>query len=267
SIGTFPLGLETPHVITAVITNKGGATINNLPVTLNITGAESFTDTQVIPSLSGCGGQVTVSFAAFTPTVQGSDVVTVSVPSDDVPANNSKTRPLNVDLPLYSYKYPGSVLSGGVGFTGAPGAFVAKFSTTAPAKITQVNLEFAGASPGYRVAIYANGGGPGVPGAQVYIDAADRTAPGAGPVTITLPSPVTIGPGDFFVGIHQTTTTNANLSFDTEAPIRSQQFFLGTNTSATAPPGTWTDFAPGNNFKLNVGITLDRCNITPVASN
>jgi hypothetical protein len=267
SIGTFAIGLEQPHVIQAVITNKGGTSISNLPVTLSISGAESFTDTQVIPSLSACGGQTTVSFAAFTPAVQGSDVVTVSVPSDDVPANNTKTRPLNVTLPLYSYKYPGSVMAGGFGFTGATGAFVAKFSTTAPAKITDVNLEFAGANTGYRVAIYANGGGPGVPGALVYLDAANRTTGGAGPVTATLSSPVTIGPGDFFVGIHQMNTTNANLGFDLEAPIRAGQFFLGTNTVATNPPGTWTDFFPGNNFKPNIGIVLDRCNITPVASN
>jgi hypothetical protein len=72
-----------------------------------------------------------------------------------------------------------------------------------------------------------------------------------------------VGPGTFFVGIEQTNTTNANLAFDTEAPVRPGTFFLGTGL----PPATWSDFAPGNNFKPNVGITLDRCNNVPTLGN
>jgi hypothetical protein len=69
---------------------------------------------------------------------------------------------------------------------------------------------------------------------------------------------VVVGAGNFYVGIQQTNTTNASLSFDTEAPIRSGSFFQ----ASPNPPAAWTDFSPGNNFKLNVGVVLG----TPTAA-
>jgi hypothetical protein len=103
----------------------------------------------------------------------------------------------------------------------------------------------------YRVAIY--GDNAGVPSTTaLYVDAADRTVSAAGPVTITLPSPVPVGAGNFYAGIQQTNTTNANLSFDSETPIRSGSFFLATPN----PPAAWADFSPANNFKLNVGVVM-----------
>ncbi len=261
--GVVPLGLTSPLAIQAVVTNKGQNTLTNLPVTLTVSGAESFTDTQTIASLASCGGQTTVTFAPFTPSLQGNDVATVTVPADDVPANNSNSKPFTVGIPNFSYKYPGSTAGGGVGLTGAVGAFMARFKTAVATNVTQVTPEFAAASATtYKVAIYADGG-TGTPGNLLYLDAANRTVSAAGPVTITLPTPVAVGPGNFFVGIQQTNTTNASLAFDTEAPIRGGAFFL----AGQLPPTTWVDFFPGNNFKLDIGITLDRCNIAPTASN
>src|SRR5262249_41697876 len=110
----------------------------------------------------------------------------------------------------------------------------------------------------YKVVIYGDQSNLGIPGSQLYLDAANRTVAAAGAVTITLPSPVSVGPGNFFVGIQQTNATNASLSFDTEAPVRLQKFFL----AGQLPPTTLVDFFPGNNFKPNIGITLDRCTVT-----
>jgi hypothetical protein len=251
SYGELPFGQAT-LTVKALVTNVGGATLTNLPVTLNITGDQTFTDTQNIPSLAACGGQATVTFAPFTPSGVGNDTVTVSVPADDIPGNNSLSKPLNVTFADYSYKYPGSTASGGVGFTGATGAFVGKFTTTSANSVKAVKLEFAATSATtYRVAIY--GDNAGVPSTvPLYVDAADRTVSSAGPITITLPSPVAVGTGSFYAGIQQTNTTNANLSFDTEAPIRSGSFFLATPN----PPTAWSDFAPANSFKLNVGVIM-----------
>src|SRR5213078_835298 len=50
----------------------------------------------------------------------------------------------------------------------------------------------------------------------------------------------------------QTNTTNAGLSFDNEAPIRSGSFF----EASPNPPTAWVDFSPGGNFKINVGVLL-----------
>jgi hypothetical protein len=250
SYGELPIGQAT-QITKALVTNVGAATLTNLPVTLNITGANTFTDTQNIPSLASCGGTATVTFASFTATAVGSNTVTVSVPADDIPGNNSQSKPLNSTLADYSYKYPGSTDSGGVGLTGATGAFVGKFTVNTPNTVTAVKLNFgAVTATTYKVAIY--GDNAGVPSTvPLYVDAANRTVSAAGPVTIILPAPVAVT-GSFYVGIQQTNTTNCSLSFDTEAPIRSGSFFLATPN----PPAAWIDFAPGNNFKLNIGAIL-----------
>ncbi len=261
SYGSLAEPLVGPQTVQAVVTNHGNAS-TNVPVTLNITGAETFTNIQTVASLAACGGQTTVSFAPFTPSAIGSDTVTVSVPNDDANGNNSKNRPLDETYNLYSYKHPGTTATGGVGLTGATGDFVAKFKTTGAAKVQDVKLEFPLAPQAgqiYRVAIYPESApGSGTPGlAPIYEDAADRTVVASGPVTITLPSPVPVGPGTFFVGVEQTGTVNAGVGFDTEVPIRSGSFFFTT----PHPPASWTDFSPGNNFKLNIGIDLVQCSV------
>ena len=256
SLGSLAQPLVGPQTVQAVITNKGANPLTNLPVTFNLTGAETFTNTQTVATLAACGGQTTVTFAPFTPSAIGSDTVTVTVPADDDAGNNSKNRPLDETFNLYSYKHPGTTAAGGVGVTSNTADFVAKFATTAAAKVSAVIVEFpAVTTTTYRVAIYPDSGS-GTPGlVPLYEDAVDRTVVAPGTVTITLPSPVAVGPGNFYAGIQQTNTTNAGLSFDAEAPIRSGAFYLAVPHPATA----WFDFAPGNNFKLNIGVTLVQC--------
>ncbi len=253
--GSLPQPLVGPQTIQAVITNKGVNALNNLPVTFNLTGGETFTNVQNVAFLSACGGQAIVTFAPFTPTTIGTDTVRISVPPDDVALNNSKTKSLTETFNLYSYKHSGTTANGGVGLSGATGAFVARMTTTVAAKISEVKLEFfATGATNYRVAIYPDVAG--VPGlVPLYVDAAVRTVSVAGPVTIMLPSPVPVGPGSFFVGIQQTNTQNASLSYDNEVPIRTGTFYLATPN----PPAIWFDFAPNNPFKLNIGATLVQC--------
>ena len=262
SVGSLPQSLVGPQTIQAVITNKGANALSNLPVTLNVTGAQTYTNVQtIIGPLAGCGGQTVVSFAPFTLTALGSDTVTVSVPADNVSTNNSRTRPLASTSNLYSYKRPGTTATGGVGVTADTADFLAKFTITAAAKVSAVNLEFYATSvTAYRVAIYPESSpGSGAPGlTPIYEDAADRAVTLAGPVTITLPAPVSVGPGTFFAGVEQTNTTNANISYDAEAPVRSGAFFL----AIPHPPTAWSDFSPGNDFLLNIGVTLVQCQTT-----
>ena len=256
SLGSLAQPLVGPQTVKAVITNRGANPLTNVPVTFNLTGAETFTNAQVLAGpLAACGGTGTVTFAPFTPSAIGSDTVTISVPADDNNANNNKNRPLNETFNLYSYKHPGTTAAGGFGNNAAI-AFLAKFNTTASAKISQVNLEFFSATATtYRVIIYPDSGS-GTPGlVALYEDAADRTVGAAGPVSITLPTPIAVGPGTFYAGVEQTNATNMSLSYDAETPIRTGAFYA----AFALPPATWTDFAPVNNFKPNIGVTLIQC--------
>jgi hypothetical protein len=255
SLGSLAQTLVGPQSVQAVITNHGNA-LTNLPVSLDITGADAYSDVQTIPFMDACGDQAIVTFAPFTPGAIGSDTVTVSVPADEVVSNNSKDRPLDETHNLYSYKYPGSNATGGVGVNGNTADFLAKFTTTAAAKVSAISLEFyAVTATTYRVAIYPDSG-LGTPARNpIYEDASDRTVALKGPVTVTLPSPVPVGPGTFFAGVEQTNTANAAIAFDTEVPIRMGTFYLRIPHTAS----TWTDFAPNNTFKPNIGVTLVQC--------
>src|SRR5439155_18534881 len=164
TLGVVPVGLASPPAIQATVTNRGGNTLTSLPVTLNITGSESFTNTQTIASLASCGGQTVVTFAPFSPTVVGgSYTATVTVPSDDVPGNNSGSKTFSANLPQYSYKYPGSTASGGFGLS-VVGTIVARFSTVAATNVTQITPEvFATSATAYRLAIFKDSG-VGTPG-------------------------------------------------------------------------------------------------------
>ncbi len=180
SYGELPLGLFPPQAIKAAISNRGAAAMTNLPVTLNVSGADLFTNMQTIPSLPGCTGQAIVMFAPFTPATLGNHTVMVSVPPDDISTNNFLSRPLVLTSLNYSYKYPGSTADGGVGLTGATGAFVAKFTTTAANAVTAVKLEFfATSGTTYRIAIYGDSGSGTPSTTPLYVDAADRTVSAA----------------------------------------------------------------------------------------
>jgi hypothetical protein len=252
TLGELPVGLVSPQTVRAVVTNRG-AVRTNLPVTLNVTGAETYTNTKTIAALAGCGGQTTVSFDPFSPSVLGTDNVAVSVPADDFAGNNLVSKPLAVTVNRYSYKHPGTTAPpGGVGFT-TTGELVARFNVASATQVDSLNLEFMLAGGSYRVVLYADSG-TGTPGTQLYVDAADRTAQ-AGPVTVRLPSPVGVGPGNFFAGVQQTGTSNFGFSADDETPVRGGTFFFSTSLNT----GPWTDFSPGDNFKLNVGVIVGSC--------
>jgi N-acetylneuraminic acid mutarotase len=257
----LPLGKVPPQNTAAVITNNGLQPLINLPVMLNITGAESFTDQQIIPSLGACGGRATVTFTGFTPTVIGSDVVQVSVPNDDVPGNNSKSKPLSVTATSYSYKYAGTATSGGTGFSGNAGVLVSKFTTNSPQSLLAVSLEFSvGTAASYRVAIYGDDGGK--PSTMpIYVDSFDRNNT-TGPVTLSVSGGVAVGPGAFYVGVQQRTGTIVNLGYESETPLRNGAFFRSTSL----PPNAWTDMSLTTSSKLNIGLTFAATTQTPTAS-
>ena len=262
SYGELPLGKVPAQAIRSVVTNKGAAPSSNVPVTLNVSGADTFSDLKMTPALAACSGQGVITFAGFTPAAIGTDTLTVSVPGDDVASNNTKSQPLLITGNSYSYKIPGTTAAGGVGFTGATGALIGKFTTIAANAVTGVKLEFPAATASmYRVAIYPDSGSGTPSTTPLYVDAADR-AVAVGPITITLPAPVAVGPGNFFVGVHQTNTTNVGLGFDVESPIRSGSFFEASPVPATS----WVDFAPGGDFKINVGILLQNGVPTPTTA-
>ncbi len=246
--GSLPNSYTTNHVMQAIVTNPGLNALSNLAVTLNITGANTFSDVQNIVSLAS-GGTAVVTFAAFTPTTVGNNTVSVSVPADDNNTNNTLTMTQEITTDYFSYRYQGVGNSGGVGFNGGTGQFSGMFNTALSAFVQEVQVDFTTSGLPFRMAIYGDAGG--VPGTQLYEDAATRTT-AIGTAFITLGSNVSIPAGKFYVSIEQLGTTNVGFAYTTESPMRSNAFFY-----TSLPAGAWTDLGPAAlPFRFNIRVNL-----------
>ena len=263
SMGVLPLDIVSGSVFQAVVSNYGASTVTNIQVMLDITGANTFSDTQNIASLAPCES-ATVSFCGFTPVALGSSTVTASVAAGDMnPDNDSKSKPLDVSANKTSYKYPGTTASGGLGITSNPIEILARFMSDAVTQVDSVTIEFPATNPStYRVSIREDDGS-GAPGTQLYLDAADRAITSTGSLTIVLPSPVAVGPGNFFVGLQKANAVYfLSLGCDTERPIRAGSFYY------CSPLGNpFLDTSPAYAFKPNIGVTLGDCVVPGAACN
>ncbi len=260
SMGAVPLGLVGAQNIRAIVYQGGDLDLTDVPVTLNITGVDTSTETKTVPSLARCGGVASVAFAPFTPTLTGTDTLTASVPPNPVPnGGETLSTPLDVTLNRYSYEHAGEPAYSEVGgYT--PLEVVARFNTTSATQVDAVTVNFAEATGNhYRLAIRGDDG-TGKPGALLYLDAADRVD-AAGDTTIRLPSPVAVGAGNFFAGIRAMDDT-VWLGTNYEYIGRSGTFFF----TFTPNTGGWYDFANSNvaQNKLNIGVTLGNC-LAPLA--
>ncbi|MCS6990882.1 MAG: hypothetical protein NZL95_03375, partial [Chitinophagales bacterium] len=156
TLGKLPNVFTSGHQIQARVTNVGTNTLVNWPVSLTISGANSFSDVQTIASLAPCAS-TTVTFAGFTPTNTGTQTVTISSTDDDVSNNLSMTQEITANT--FSYRYPGTVNSGGVGYTGGTGEFCGKFTTNAPVLINEVQVDFnTVTATNYQLVIYGDDG-------------------------------------------------------------------------------------------------------------
>jgi|GEM_PF-1766464 len=276
TLGKLPIPFAAPHIISANIVNNGGAVINNLDVTLDIAGANTFSDVKTIATLAP-GASAKVDFNSFTPVSTGNNTVTVSIPADDFNGDNSLSIAQEVTNNAYSYAY-GTVPTNGVGINGNTGDFVAMFTTTAPTSVNQVGVNFSAGGQPFRIGIWDKSGA-GVPGNLLW-ESTDQLST-AGVFTLPIVPAVAIT-DTFYIGVRQIGTTNIQFSYQNENPIRPGTFFFTNPTGNTS----WTDFSPGNPFKFMIeprltiandvgvssindpvsGSSIDNCGIVPQAS-
>lgn len=243
SLGKLPLSFGNNHVVQAVVRNNGSNALSGLDVTLNITGANTFSNVKTI-SLAP-GAQQVVSFDPFTPTATGANVLTVTVPADDVLSNNSKTWNQDVTSNLFSYKNPSASNEvGGVGFTGASGDFVAGFTTASAGALNEIKVDFASGGQSYRVGIWDATGAAGAPGTLLWESATLTSAVG----TAFVPVPNITVNGNFFVGVRQINTTNIAFAYQVETPLRTNRFYYTSPTGSTA----WTDLSATGSFRFSI---------------
>lgn len=240
----LPIPNAAQQSISALITNYGANTLTNVPVTLTITGANSYSQSVSVASLAS-GATTTVIFPATNFTSTGTNNVTVSVASDDYASNNAKTLSQLASANTWSYS-DAAAATGGVGFTGATGDFVAKFNTSIATFLTQVSVNFSAGGQPFKIGIWDATGPGGAPGTLLWESASNTST--AGVYIMPISPAVALAAGNFFIGVRQIATANVSFSYQTESPIRPSTFYYASPTGSSA----WNDFAPANPFRFMI---------------
>jgi hypothetical protein len=200
TLGLLPLGLGVPHYVQATIYNSGDVDFTSLPCTLSVTGSNTFSNIQTIPSLP-VGYYAQVTFAGFSPTVAGSDVLTVTIPADSVAANNSNTAYHTVNnTNTMAYSDGTTNYSTAYGWnTGYTGSFLSKFYVNGKATLNSTRIfTYNGAGNVVSAVAYNKSGTQIAKSSDYTLLAGDAL----NYVTFTFPSPPTINNDSVYVGLY-----------------------------------------------------------------
>ena len=235
NLGKLPNGF-TSDVMSAVVVNRGTITQNNISVTLNITGANTYTNIKTISSLSS-GDSAIVTFDPFSSSIVGTNNVTVSVPNDDYNNNNLKTVSQEVTNSTISYS-DNSEVTGNIGFASASGLLVNRHELDIAVTVPTVRVHISNwnANTGntvYGVVLDASGNIIGR-SANYTIQAADLGTW----ITFNIGVPPTIGSSSpFYAGLAQVanSTSYYPISIQTETPGRKAAYYSINNVNGGTP--------------------------------
>jgi len=126
--GKVNANFNTSHVIRAYVRNLSNITRTNIPVALNVSGANTFANTQTISSLAA-GAGILVSFSAFNPSTLGLNTLSASVGSDQNNSNNSAVYAQSVTCNQWAMNPPaGNYTINSVGFNTGAGIFLTPYT-------------------------------------------------------------------------------------------------------------------------------------------
>ncbi len=248
TFGKLPIPYAVPHQLRANISNDGIDTLFNQWVRLNITGANTFSDSTLIAMIPP-NGNVTATLPAYSPANTGINNIVVSVPPDSTNNNNTKSFTQLVTNNSYAYADPTKPAIGGVGFNGVSGDFIAKYPLAGSNSINQVGVNFFGGGNTYQIVIYDNLND--TPGVLLWNSPTLTSIAGVNTIPVM---PAVAVSGTFYVGVRQIGTTNVNFAYQSEDPIRNQTFFYKAVTV-----NSWADFASTNSafrFMVEPRLTL-----------
>jgi trimeric autotransporter adhesin len=224
SLGQLPIPFGAPHTASALVINAGLNVRASLAVTLTVSGANTFTNTQTLTNVAP-GDTVLVTFAPYTPTATGTNTLTVTVPADDNTGNDSKTWTQQVNNDTYRYADDGAP-STSYGLN-APGLWLVKYTTSQPKALISTSV-YLGNDPGiigkrYYGILTDDQGGELARTPNYTVTAADTGSYH----TFTFASTPAIAVGDFYVGMGQVTGGNEfPVGVQDEDPTRTESYFV-----------------------------------------
>ena len=201
TLGQLPLGAGDNHEVSAIVKNVGADTQYNVPVTLTISGSNTFTNVLTIDSIMSAETD-TITFAPFTATTLGLDDVTVTVPADSILTNNSASYLQEVTTNQIAYSDTSEIITN-LGYNTGQGLFLCRYQINGAKVINAVGALIVGNN---------------TPGSSLYgvvLDTNGIILSQSNPITITTidsiymfpildPSATTVVNGDVLVGFAQT---------------------------------------------------------------
>lgn len=139
TLGNVANVLGLPVSISAVVRNKSNITLNNISVSANMTGSNTYSDTKMVATLAA-GATQTVNFNAWTPTALGPNTLNVTVPADQVNTNNSSSFNNTVSCNVYGASQNPITYTGAVGFGTGSGILCTPFQESVATTVTGVNV-------------------------------------------------------------------------------------------------------------------------------
>jgi len=139
TLGNVATTLGLPVTVSALVRNKSNIALTNINVSANMTGANTYADSQSIASLAA-GASTTVNFANWIPTALGANVLSVTVPSDQVNTNNSLNFNTTTSCFTSGAAQNPSTYPNSIGFNTASGILSTPLQNTVATTITDVNI-------------------------------------------------------------------------------------------------------------------------------
>jgi hypothetical protein len=144
--GNVAAMFNTGHVVRSLIKNASNQPLNNIVATLNVGGANIFTNTQTITTLAA-GAVATVNFAAFNPQTPGLNTLTVSVPADQNNSNNSGTYNQSVTCNEWSQNPATGNYTNSVGFNTGSGIIASMYVNPVTSTLSALKLAISTNTP------------------------------------------------------------------------------------------------------------------------
>jgi hypothetical protein len=280
AMGKVALPCYIPDSIRVNINNPGVNTQTGVTVTLDITGANTYSTTATITSISGGGGTASVAFAPFIPTALGENLITISVPSDDNNGNNIGHYGFSVTDRYMAYTDSLQPVGQSQGSTVTMNFWGARYNITGTRIVSQV-----------RAYILANSNAEGDTVAGFVIDDTGKIL-GRSPnyivqlsdlgtfITFNITVPPTITNGSFIAGICGGAIINPLVNpftyylgaYQLESPARSGAYVSIIGSSAGL---NLTNAAVGQNFyftptmppNFTNGRLMMECTVDPLPDN
>lgn len=139
SLGNVATTLGLPVPISAIVTNKSNTALTNINVNASITGVNTYSNSQIIPSLAS-GASTTVSFANWTPSALGANVLNINVPADQNNTNNSFNFNTTTGCYTLGAAQNPVTYTTAVGFNTASGIICTPIQNSVASTITGVNI-------------------------------------------------------------------------------------------------------------------------------